>query len=144
MKVVIQFFIVCNLLISFNTVQAQSANEAAIVKVLLLQVKDWNEGNIDSFMDGYWQSDSLLFLGNTGITKGWQKMLENYKTSYPDTFAMGKLSLDLIEIKRITDLDYFVAGKWNLKRINSSLGGTFSLLFRKIKNKWVIVADHST
>ena len=56
------------------------------------QQKAWNEGNIDGFMSSYWNNDSLKFIGSKGITYGWQKTLDNYKKSYPNKEAMGKLN----------------------------------------------------
>jgi len=35
-------------------------------------------------------------------------------------------------------------GKWHLTRSIGDVGGHFTLLFKKVKNRWVIVADHSS
>ena len=85
-----------------------------------------------------------MFIGKSGITYGWQKTLDNYKKRYPDTAAMGKLDFDLLEVKRLSVMYFFVAGKWHLTRTIGDVGGHFTLLFKKVKNKWVIVADHSS
>ncbi len=119
-------------------------DEMAIRKVLTDQNASWNEGNIEAFMQGYWQSDSLMFIGKSGVTYGWDKTLANYKKGYPDTAAMGKLAFDILEVKPLSANYYFVVGKWFLKRSVGDVGGHFTLLFRKIENKWVIVADHSS
>ena len=73
-----------------------------------------------------------------------KQTLENYKKNYPDTLAMGKLDFDLIEVKRLSALYFFVVGKWQLTRSIGTLKGHFTLLFKKINKKWVIVADHSS
>lgn len=104
----------------------------------------WNTGDKEKFMQTYWQSDSLMFIGKSGITYGWQKTLDNYKKGYPDTAAMGKLDFDLLEVKRLSVMYFFVVGKWHLTRSIGNVGGHFTLLFKKVKNKWVIVADHSS
>jgi hypothetical protein len=44
----------------------------------------------------------------------------------------------------IRDSYYTVVGKWFLKRSVGDVGGHYSLLFRRIKGKWVIVLDHSS
>jgi hypothetical protein len=95
-------------------------------------------------METYWKSDSLMFIGKSGITYGWQKTLDNYKKGYPDTAAMGKLRFDLIEFKQLSNTACFVVGKWFLTRSIGNVNGTFTLLLRKINNRWVIVADHSS
>lgn len=123
---------------------AQSKDELAVRSLLTQQANDWNEGNLSSFMNTYWKSDSLMFIGKSGVTYGWQKTMDNYKKNYPDTVAMGKLHFELLEVKRISALYFFVVGKWHLTRSIGNIGGAFTLLFRNIQSKWVIVADHSS
>ena len=123
---------------------AQSKDEIAIRNLMETQRLSWNEGNLEKFMDTYWQTDSLMFIGKSGVTYGWQNTLQNYKKGYPDTAAMGKLAFDLLEVKRLSVMYFFVVGKWYLTRSVGNIGGHFSLLFKKVKNKWVIVADHSS
>ncbi len=128
----------------FTTVNAQIKDDQLIRNAMNEQVNAWNNGDIDRFMTTYWQSDSLKFIGKSGITYGWQKTLDNYKKSYPDTAAMGKLDFTLIEVKRLSVLYFSVVGKWHLSRSIGDIQGHFTLLFKKIKNKWVIVMDHSS
>ena len=128
----------------FTAVSAQSKDEASILSSIEQQRIAWNKGDLNSFMDTYWQSDSLMFIGKSGVTYGWQNTLDNYKKGYPDTAAMGKLDFNILEVKRLSVEYFFVVGKWHLTRSIGDVGGHFTLLFRKIKNKWVIVADHSS
>lgn len=137
-------FLASVIIFSFLQSGAQSGNEIAIRKVLEAQVLAWNAGNVESFMQGYWQSDSLMFVGKSGITYGWRKALENYKKHYPDTVAMGKLTFDLKEFKPLSPAYYFVVGKWHLQRSIGNIEGHFTLLFRKINSKWFIVVDHTS
>ena len=135
------------MMISFclvNAMQAQGKDELAIRNLLARQNKEWNKGDIPAFMDTYWRSDSLMFIGKSGVTYGWQQTLDNYKKGYPDTAAMGRLSFELVEVKQLSATYFFVVGKWHLARSIGDVGGAFTLLFRKIKNRWVIVADHSS
>jgi len=122
----------------------QSKDEIAIRKVLNDQVIAWNNGDIEKFMRGYWKNDSLMFIGAKGIKWGWQTTLDNYKKGYPDTITMGKLSFDLLVVKRLSAEYYFIVGKWTLKRTIGDVGGHFDLLFRKVKGKWVIISDHTS
>ncbi len=123
---------------------AQSNDEMAIRQLLDQQTAAWNRGDIDRFMDGYWENDSLTFIGKSGVTYGWTNTLNNYKRGYPDTAAMGKLHFELLTVKRLSDEYYFVVGKWFLQRSIGDIGGHYNLLFRKINGKWVIIADHSS
>jgi len=125
-------------------VSAQSNNELAIRKVLDEQKTAWNKGDIPGFMAHYWQNDSLMFIGQSGVTYGWQETLDNYKKNYPDAATMGQLEFNILQVRRLSDTHYFVVGKWHLTRTVGDVGGHFTVLFRKMGNKWVIVADHSS
>ena len=138
-----EFFVVTIITFSFTVSIAQPVDEIAIRKVLSNQVAAWNSGNIEKFIEGYWVSDSMMFIGKS-VTYGWHKTLDNYKKRYPDTTAMGKLSFNLLEFKPLSPVYYFVTGKWHLQRSIGNLEGYFTLLFKKIKGQWFIIADHSS
>ena len=123
---------------------SQNKDEVAILKMLQAQEKEWNNGNLDAFMKGYWQNDSLLFIGKNGPKYGYNVTLENYKKGYPDTARMGKFTSTILSMKKLSKEYYFVVGKWYLKRIVGDVGGYYTLLIRKINGEWVIVADHSS
>ncbi len=132
------------LLSACTLLQAQNADVKKILATLDKQTAAWNRGDITAFMDGYWESDSLMFIGKSGITYGWQPTLDNYKRGYPDTATMGKLAFTILQVKNLAKNCYFVVGKWQLTRSIGNVDGHYTLLFRKIKGKWVIVADHSS
>ena len=126
-----------------NFCNAQSSDETAVRSAMNEQITAWNNGDIDAFMQTYWQSDSLLFVSNPP-TYGWQTTLEHYKQGYKDTAAMGKLSFNLLQLRQLSPEYYFVLGEFHLKRTVGDLGGIFTLLFRKINGKWLIVVDHTS
>jgi uncharacterized protein (TIGR02246 family) len=126
------------------TSSAQSADETAIRSLLRTQTEAWNRGDLEGFMQTYWESDSLMFIGKSGITWGWQKTLENYKRSYPDKAAMGTLSFDIIQVKALSGEYYSVTGKWMLQRTADAPSGYYTLLLRRINGAWKIVSDHSS
>ena len=123
---------------------AQKGEETKIRQLLAAQTRAWNRGDVESFMQTYWKNDSLMFIGKSGVTRGWQKTLENYKKGYPDTAAMGKLAFDILTVEQLSPASFFVVGKWMLKRTIGDLSGHYTLLLRKINGQWVIVADHSS
>jgi ketosteroid isomerase-like protein len=123
---------------------SQTRNESAIRKILEEQTAAWNRGDVDDFMKGYWENDSLMFIGKSGVTYGWTNTLNNYKKGYPDTAAMGKLTFTLIQVKKLSKEYYHITGKWFLNRSIGDIGGHYTLLFRKINGRWVIISDHSS
>lgn len=127
-----------------NAVSAQSKDESTIRQLLDQQAAAWNRGDVTNFMQGYWENDSLMFIGKSGVTYGWTNTLNNYKKGYPDAAAMGQLTFTLIQVKRLSKKYYHVTGKWFLKRSIGDVGGHYTLLLEKIKGRWVIIADHSS
>lgn len=130
-------------IISSTCIYSQQ-EEREIRAVLADQEECWNEGDIDCFMDGYWRSEQLTFVGKSGVTYGWQNTLDNYKKRYPDREAMGTLTFEIKLIEPLSEEFWHVIGKYNLDRQTDNPNGHFSLLFRKIDDQWVIVADHTS
>lgn len=123
-------------------------NDAEEVKQILGLLEEqrqaWNKGDIEGYMQGYVQSDSLVFVGKSGPKYGWKTTLDNYKKSYPDKAAMGFLTFDIKKVKLIGSDHAFVLGGWHLKREKDNPQGYFTLLIEKIGGKWKVVADHSS
>jgi len=114
-----------------------------IISVMKMQEKAWSNGDIDSFMKGYWNSDSLMFVGKNGIKYGWNTTRNNYKKAYPDKRTMGKLEFNIIKLE-VNGNSAFMLGKWSLVRENDNPNGHFALYWKKINGKWLITIDHTS
>lgn len=119
-------------------------DETEVRNVLTRQNQAWNRGDVNAFMVGYWENDSLMFIGKSGVTYGYKNTLSNYKKNYPDTTVMGKLTFTLIQLKQLSPEYFHVTGKYYLTRTIGDASGHFTLVFRKINGKWVIISDHSS
>ncbi len=122
----------------------QTKDAKAILQLLSKQEKAWNEGNINQFMDGYWENDSLVFVGKNGLTYGYNNTLSNYKKNYPDKTYMGQLKFTILSMQPLGKQFYSIIGKWELFRTVGNLSGHYSLLLKKINGQWKIVSDHSS
>jgi len=137
--------ILCILSFTLNAQTISESDRSQILRALENQRAAWNDGDIEKFMDGYWKSDSLRFIGKRGVQYGWKETLENYKKGYPTKEAMGKLSFEVISLEGIGNETAFMIGKWKLDYNDKpSVEGHFSLLYKKINGKWLIIADHSS
>lgn len=138
------FFCLCFFfLLSFSST-AQSKDFATVKSILLRQQNDWNKGAIDDFMNGYWESDQLKFVGATGVTYGYDATLKGYHKRYPDRTAMGKLTFNVVSVEKLSRKVIMLVGTWDLERTSGDIGGYFTLMWKKIKGKWVIVSDHTS
>ncbi|HBX50331.1 MAG TPA: DUF4440 domain-containing protein [Bacteroidales bacterium] len=115
-----------------------------IKNILFAQADAWNKGDLSGYMNTYWKSDSLRFIGKNGIQYGWKTTFENYQKSYPDKATMGTLTFDILSAEMLCISHVFVIGKWNITREKGSIGGYFTLIFEKKEGKWVITFDHSS
>ncbi len=128
-----------------NSAQENSTyDKNQILSILDQQMIAWNKGDIDGYMQGYWQSDSLKFVGKNGITYGWENTLERYKKAYPNKLAMGILKFEILSLEILSNDSAFMLGKWSLQRKDDNPSGYFTLVWKKINGKWVIVTDHSS
>lgn len=143
MKKMIVFILFCYPLF-MGAQSAENKDLMAIRRVLSDQEMAWNKGDIDAFMLGYWHSDSLKFVSSRGITKGWQNTADGYKKRYPNTDAMGTLKFTILSLEKTGKKSAFITGQWHLTRTIGNIGGYFTLLWKKIGGKWVIVADHTS
>ena len=134
------------LLVSMN-ISAQSKTDkiaAAIRQVMDAQVASWNAGDIDGFMRGYWNSEKLVFASGDTVTKGWQPTIDRYKKRYDTRAKMGTLVFSDLEIEVLSKDAAKVLGSWSVVREKDNPKGKFTLIFRKFKDGWKIVHDHTS
>ena len=117
---------------------------AAVESILRAQEVAWNQGNLDAFMEHYWNSDDLTFSSEGKITRGWTATLNRYRERYPTLERMGRVNFSNLEITPLGDSAAMVLGQWNLKREKEPVSGNFSLVVRKFDNRWLIVHDHTS
>ncbi len=126
--------------------QSQSKEQKdkdAILAVMDMQEKAWNNSDLEKFMTGYWKSDSLKFYGRSGVTKGYKNTLKNYQKGYPSKDYTGILRFKINDISKINKGAYYVMGAYFLTRKVGDANGIFMVLFKKIKGEWEIIADTS-
>lgn len=130
--------------VSFSAFAQSKADKEKILSLMETQRTCWNKGDLDGFMQTYWKSDSLMFIGKSGVTYGWQPTMDNYKKGYPDKAAMGYLTFGIKKVDFLGKDVAWVLGSWHLKREKDEPKGYYTLLLRKIDGQWKIVADHSS
>lgn len=113
-----------------------------IKKILSSQQECWNNGDIDGFMQGYWNSEKLVFTSlNHKPAYGWKNTLERYKNSYPTKSSMGELRFEILNLKLISKTTATLKGKWELIRQKDHPNGLFWLDIEKFDNNWLITKD---
>lgn len=128
---------------------AHSAPEKAIeaIKVVLdKQEADWNKGDLDAFLGGYWRDPGVVFQSGGTKNVGFEAMRDRYQKRYKaDGKAMGKVAFSKVEIIPLGDDSAMVRGGWGLTMPDGTTpGGLFTLIFRKFDDEWKIVHDHTS
>ena len=121
----------------------QDLNEInTIKKILSSQQECWNNGDIDGFMQGYWNSEKLVFTSlNHKPAYGWKNTLERYKNIYPTKSSMGELRFEILNLKLISKTTATLKGKWELIRQKDHPNGLFWLDIERFDNNWLITKD---
>jgi ketosteroid isomerase-like protein len=125
-------------------VEHEDSTREEVAAILSMQQDAWNRGDVVAFMQGYWNSPQLSFAGSSGVTRGWQPVMDRYRKTYPDQKAMGHLDFSDLEICPLGKDSALVIGRWHLNRDSGELGGVFTLVFQKFPEGWRIIHDHTS
>lgn len=143
-KFVLSVLVIALLSVAASAQSSSKRVEADIRKVMDDQSAAWNRGDIDGFMRGYWNSPQLVFVSGANVTRGWQPTLDRYKKGYDTREKMGTLTFSDLEITALSKDAAVVLGSWSLARQNDNPHGKFTLIFRKFREGWRIVMDHTS
>jgi beta-aspartyl-peptidase (threonine type) len=124
--------------------QHEARTIAAIQAVLDAQRDAWNRGDVAGYMDGYARSKDTVMVSGDNVTRGWQTVLDRYKKGYNSREKMGTLTFSDIETTLIGNDAAIVLGRWHLERPGDEPHGRFTLIFRRTKQGWRIIHDHTS
>jgi ketosteroid isomerase-like protein len=149
MKILISCIIVSVLIaLGCASPEAQRAARANVTEqvaaALKTQTADWNRGDIEAFMRGYWNDAEVRFGSGGNIKRGWNTVLNDYVARYPDRASMGALETADLEITEISPDAALIFGRWIVTAGETDYCGLFTLLVRNIEGRWVIVHDHTS
>ncbi len=128
--------------------QTRSPSELLFEKKKLLigllekQESDWNRADLNSFLQPYWDSDTLVTVNVRGLIYGKANFERQLRRNFPDSASMGHLDYEIIHISLIGENDALLTGKWLRKNDKKFRGGYFTILLRKSGNRWMIISEH--
>lgn len=146
----------------WDRLAAEQGTEKALEEVRTLirtQVEAWNRGDLDAFTSGY--AEDAAFLSPSGLTRGRDEVLARYRKRYPDRKAMGRLSLEPIEMRPAAGTEFTelggarpsrvhgvsVAARWEIaypeEPGKAPASGLTLIVFRRTRDGWEIVQDAS-
>lgn len=129
-----------------RTQPGETSSVQAVRAVLDRQAADWNRGDLDGFLAGYWKSSRVVFQSGGQRYNGWEAMRDRYRRRYQaEGRAMGNLTFSSLEIEPLGPDAVLARGRWDLRMPDGSTpGGLFTLILRKFPEGWKIVHDHTS
>jgi uncharacterized protein (TIGR02246 family) len=126
------------------TSEREAKIQAAVRAVLDAQRDAWNRGDIEGYMDGYARSADIVFISGDSLTRGWQTVHDRYQKNYDSREKMGTLTFTDLETKVLSNDAAVMIGRWHLQRANDEPHGPFTLIFRRTRQGWKIIHDHTS
>jgi ketosteroid isomerase-like protein len=128
-----------------NPQHTTTRQELDIVKVVLDQEKEWNDGDLAAYLRGFKDSPDTIFIGKE-ISHGSAQILSDYKRIYPTRESMGTLAFSDLEVHPLDERFAVCTGRYQLdrgKKMGGVATGLFSLVLEKTNAGWKIVVDHT-
>jgi len=140
---VVSHLLTCCLL-AVPPAEAQDTDQA-VRAVLADQVAAWNQGDLERFMKGYWESEQLSFFAGNQKTAGWRATLERYRKRYQaDGKEMGRLAFEELSVEPLGPDHALVRGRYRLQLRGETPTGLFTLILRRTPAGWRIIHDHTS
>jgi ketosteroid isomerase-like protein len=114
--------------------------------VLNQQAADWNKGDLDGFLTGYWNSPKVVFMSGGQRFDGYEAMRDRYRRRYKaEGKAMGQLAFSELDVEPLGPESVLARGRFRLTMPDGAKPtGLFTLIVRKFPNGWKIVHDHTS
>jgi beta-aspartyl-peptidase (threonine type) len=110
------------------------------------QQADWNRGDLDAFLSGYWNSPEVVFQSGGDQNRGFAAVRDRYHRRYKaEGRAMGTVAFSNVEVEILGPEAALARGRWRLTLPDGQTpAGQFTLVLRKFPEGWTIVHDHTS
>jgi ketosteroid isomerase-like protein len=118
----------------------------AVRAVLSRQADDWNKGDLDGFLTGYWNSPKVVFMSGGQRFDGFEAMRDRYRHRYKaEGRAMGQLEFSELDVEPLGPEAVLARGRFRLTMADGTKPtGLFTVILRKLPGGWKIVHDHTS
>jgi len=118
----------------------------AIEQTLDTSAAAWSAGDLKTFMGCYERSPGTRFVSASGTVVGYDAIEAMYASTYKKPGAgLGKLKLDVIDVKELGSQYAFAVVRYHLKpETGAEASGLSTLLMHKVDGRWLINSDHSS
>ncbi len=118
------------------------ANVLAVVKTMR---EDWNGGDMQGYLDAYWNDDSLSLLFGNRVVTGKGDMTQMFTSAWPDEEKMGNYATDNVRARIATPGLAIVDGTFEHQFTDELIVGAFSQVLRRMDSgDWKVVHEHTS
>lgn len=121
--------------------------QAAVEAAMADSAAGWYAGDLPRFMAIYSDAPDTSFVTKTGVLRGKAGMAERYRIKYDFANAAkrGVLGFATLDFRLLGPAHALYIGRYTLTAADGSVqSGMTSLVFRKERAGWRIIADHSS
>jgi uncharacterized protein (TIGR02246 family) len=107
----------------------------------------WNSGDVDRFMAIYSDAPDTSFVTNDGLVRGKAAMTARYREKYDfaDAAKRGRLTFATLDFRQLDPTHVLYIARYTLSYPDGKIAsGPTTLIFRKERGGWHIIADHSS
>lgn len=105
----------------------------------------WNRGDLEGFLDVYLESPSTTYVGGSGLRIGYRSIRERYAPLFRPGADRDSLRFEDVRVRTLGDGLALGIARWALHRNGRVTGsGPFTLVLRRVGDRWLIVHDHSS
>ncbi|WP_237144161.1 YybH family protein [Pontibacter pamirensis] len=117
----------------------------AVQQSLDAQVQAWNSGDLEKAMTFYWNSPEMLWISKAGVERGYQEVLDMFRTDFADPSLMGTYTYEPLHIEHLSPEAVFYVFRWKIEKDDAILmGGVSSQLWKKVEGRWVATSEHAS
>ena len=146
----------CGLWDRLTSERRQAEAREQVTALLAEQAAAWSRGDLTGFCSVY--AEDAVFASPKGITHGRQAVLGRYRGSHPDAAAMGRLTLEVLDLRPVAGTEISLLGdavpgrvhgasllaRWTLTSVDGKTATGLTLLaLERTAAGWRIVHDAS-
>jgi len=119
-----------------------SASVQAVIKTMQ---EDWNGGDMQAYLDAYWDDDSLALVFGNQVVTGKREMTHMFTTAWPDEERMGDFKTGNVNAVFVTPDLAIVSGTFEHQFTDELIVGAFSQVLKRVDSgEWKIIHEHTS
>ncbi|NNE35640.1 MAG: SgcJ/EcaC family oxidoreductase [Rhodothermales bacterium] len=129
-----------------NTVASETEGAVAEIQDLVTKLQeDWNGGDMQAYLDAYWDDEGMALVFSDRVVLGKDAMTEMFTSTWPNEAKMGDFATEDVNVIVLNPDLAIAKGRFQHQFTDSLIVGAFShILVRGDDGQWKIVHEHTS